>query len=214
MKRFVLALFIVLSFASTTQAAEDIFSVPTIAGKKLTFKGTTDGISVDPYKGKIVFIEFWGTWCGPCLLSIPHHVKIQEKYKNKVKIIAIETTPKVTKKELLAFVANPSKYIDMKNVSYFLKEKAKTAAEKASLQKPIAELKAFKASKKKINYDVVASADAQALTTYIARRTGWKGFIPFLLVVDGKGRPAAIVPGMPSEKKLESIVKQILAKKK
>jgi len=140
MKKFILALFVVLSFTATAQAENDTFNVSTISGKKLTFQGTPGGITTDPYKGKIVFIEFWGTWCGPCLLSIPHHVKLQAKYKDQLRIVAIETSPKVTNKELLAYVADPSTHIDMSRVSYYLSAKAKTPAQKASLKKPIEEL--------------------------------------------------------------------------
>lgn len=31
-------------------------------------------------KGKIVVIDFWATWCGPCLAAIPHTNEMQEKY--------------------------------------------------------------------------------------------------------------------------------------
>jgi peroxiredoxin len=32
-------------------------------------------------KGKVVLLNFWATWCGPCRLEIPWFVELQEKYK-------------------------------------------------------------------------------------------------------------------------------------
>jgi thiol-disulfide isomerase/thioredoxin len=52
--------------------------------------GTTTGLIFDEYKGKIVFLEFFGHRCPPCLRSISHYKKLQSKYKDKLAIIAIE----------------------------------------------------------------------------------------------------------------------------
>ncbi len=41
-------------------------------------------------KGKIVVLDFWATWCGPCLASVPHNNELQQKYAAKgVVIIAV-----------------------------------------------------------------------------------------------------------------------------
>ena len=40
-------------------------------------------------KGKIVVIDFWATWCGPCLASIPHNNALQKKYVGQVVFIGV-----------------------------------------------------------------------------------------------------------------------------
>lgn len=41
-------------------------------------------------KGKIVVIDFWATWCSPCLVAIPHVNEIKEKYKDQgVEVVGI-----------------------------------------------------------------------------------------------------------------------------
>lgn len=44
-------------------------------------------------KGKVVWLEFWATWCGPCISAMPHLVDLQQKYKDKLQVIAISNEP-------------------------------------------------------------------------------------------------------------------------
>jgi peroxiredoxin len=37
-------------------------------------------VSLSDYKGKIVFINFWATWCGPCRHEVPAFVELQEEF--------------------------------------------------------------------------------------------------------------------------------------
>ncbi len=47
-------------------------------------------LSLQAYKGKVVLLNFWATWCGPCRSEIPSLIQIQEAYKDHLQIIGID----------------------------------------------------------------------------------------------------------------------------
>jgi thiol-disulfide isomerase/thioredoxin len=57
-----------------------------LAGDKIKVSGkTVEGkpFDISEYKGKVVIVDFWATWCGPCLAELPNLKKIYEKYHDR-----------------------------------------------------------------------------------------------------------------------------------
>jgi thiol-disulfide isomerase/thioredoxin len=50
------------------------FTLTDIFGNKL---------SLSDYKGKVVMLDFWATWCGPCRIEIPGFVELQDRYRDQ-----------------------------------------------------------------------------------------------------------------------------------
>ena len=85
-----LLVFSLTSFVHAEEKAQPTMSMTDTSGKTYKVEGTTQGLKIEGLEGKIVFLEFFGHKCPPCLASIPHLIKLQKKHKDTIAIVAIE----------------------------------------------------------------------------------------------------------------------------
>lgn len=66
-----------------------VFAFPTFAltngeaGPAFELPGDSAPIKLSSFKGKVVYIDFWASWCGPCKQSFPWLNEMQSKYAGK-----------------------------------------------------------------------------------------------------------------------------------
>ena len=61
-------------------------------------------VSLDDYKGKIVFVDFWASWCPPCRQSIPVVESLYEEYKNNKDVVILGINMNEDKSVISQFV--------------------------------------------------------------------------------------------------------------
>jgi thiol-disulfide isomerase/thioredoxin len=94
MKKLLFITLMILSFVNTAQAESPAkksgIQITDINGKSYMVTGTKEGLKISGTEGKVVFLEFFGHQCPPCLASVPHLVNLQKKHKDKLAIIGVE----------------------------------------------------------------------------------------------------------------------------
>jgi thiol-disulfide isomerase/thioredoxin len=79
-----------LTCLSTTAFASD--SAPEFTLPAISKPGE---VKLSDYKGHVVYLDFWATWCSPCRKSFPWMDEMQQRYKDKgLKVVAISVDRK------------------------------------------------------------------------------------------------------------------------
>jgi peroxiredoxin len=75
------------------------------ANYDFTLRGPSgETVSLEDYRGQVVLLNFWGTWCPPCRVEVPAFVEVQEAYRDRGFVI-IGVAVEDTAEAVLAFAA-------------------------------------------------------------------------------------------------------------
>ena len=94
-KLFILLLFVMACVSLSCAEVSYDFTLQDLEGKP---------ISLSDYKGKVVFIDFWATWCPPCRLSIPYVEKLYEQYKDNEDFVVLGINLEESKEDITKFM--------------------------------------------------------------------------------------------------------------
>jgi thiol-disulfide isomerase/thioredoxin len=87
-KRYGLGLLIAVYLAQVQAANKTVKAQAKIKAPVWSIRDIDNHInSLAAYKGKVVILNFWGTFCTPCLKEVPDLVAIQQQYAGKVVVI-------------------------------------------------------------------------------------------------------------------------------
>jgi thiol-disulfide isomerase/thioredoxin len=78
-----------LAFSPKTIALRDQEKLSTYQWQLLDGNGKV--VSLEEYKGKIILVNFWATWCPPCIAEMPSMNKLYADYQEKIVFLFVTT---------------------------------------------------------------------------------------------------------------------------
>ena len=98
--------------ASNSKSFEEIKSenketkvtLTTVKGKKINIELIDKALVSKELNGKVVLINFWATWCPPCIKEMPMFNELYAKYKDKFEIVGVLYDKDISPEDLNAFI--------------------------------------------------------------------------------------------------------------
>ena len=165
MKKIIILTLIILTLGINTLYAKSMEMFDT-DGKNYKINAVNNEFKIEGAEGKVVFLEFFGLNCPACKATMPHLINLKDKYKDKIRIMAIEVQKH-----------------DIDPINAYKKENG-------------------------INYTTFSNYDVGDVVRYIANKSGWKGAIPFTVIIDAKGIVQFVEAGVIPEDKLNEYVEK------
>jgi len=91
--------------AALSQASEDFKPKAGYASEPFQLPDLNDQlVTVGGAQGKLLFVNFWASWCGPCELEAPDLQTLHEKYGDRIQMIGVNATKFDKERAARAFV--------------------------------------------------------------------------------------------------------------
>ncbi|MBV4358718.1 TlpA family protein disulfide reductase [Pinibacter aurantiacus] len=111
-----IALLAVLCLLGNKLFAQDVAIRLGDKAPALKYSKWLKGTPIKEYqKGRLYLFEFWATWCGPCIGSMPHLSELSKKYKNEITIVGVniwEGSHGDTSKPYSSYLPKVSKFVN------------------------------------------------------------------------------------------------------
>lgn len=120
MKKILLSIFVLVLFIGCNDHTENKQTIPEkiippkdngivltdTVGNQIKVTKSEDKLIFQGYENKVVLLNFFATWCSPCLAAIPSLNNLQNKYKDDIKILSILLEENKSNHDVMRFINN------------------------------------------------------------------------------------------------------------